>query len=132
MCTFFFFFGTEIKYTTLPAHYFYFARCLVYPGVCSNSLRNIIIALHRGVQLEIFKRASKRHTYTLHYKQTLLLLGAQRAILFIQFQVNHIRGPVVDLQEELTVLLLIPLISIQGFPLGNQVQQAFESEDFLT
>lgn len=38
-----------------------------------------------------------------------------------------------DLQDGLIVLLLTPLISVsvQGFPLGNQVQPAFESEDFL-
>lgn len=56
-----------------------------------------------------------------------------KAVLFIVFQVNHFRGTVVDIQDGLTVLLLIPLISVsvQGFPLGNQVQQAFESEDFL-
>lgn len=60
------------------------------------------------------------------------VFGAQRAVLFIVFQVNHFRGTAEVLQEELTVLLLITLISVQGFPLGNQVQQAFESEDFLT
>ena len=92
----------------------------------------IIIIPYRGLQLEILRKESEpeRKRHTLHSKQTLLLLGAQRAILFIVFQVNRFRGAVVDFQEELTVLLLIPL-SVHGFPLGNQVQQAFEPGDFL-